>query len=126
MTTLIASAPVTVTAPITADQSVTAGLNVASSQIGNLIGGVLTSAFVSIGAPMLSMFAGTTTAHYAAGALFGLAGLGSLVTQVWSFFNHNSAITSNTVATINNLSALAAQASSELGGPQNPQGVATS
>ncbi len=121
MTTPITiSAPVTVTGQITAAQSVTAGLNVATTQIGNLVSGVLTSAFVTLGAPMLSLFAGTSTAHYAAGALFGLAGLGSLVTQVWSFLNHNSAVSSNTVATINNLTQLAGQAAAALGGPANP------
>lgn len=92
----------------------TAGVNVSTTAVVTTLSSALTSFAISVGAPLLAALQGTTTSHYIAGALFGIAGLGSLISNVWGFINHNSAASSNTLATISNLSQIAAQAASAI------------
>lgn len=119
MEPVMATAATTVpeSATLTPATSVTAGLNLSTSQVVNAMIGNLMSAVVTVGAPVLAAFSGTTTAHYVAGALFGLSGLGALITNTWGFLNHNSAVSSNTVSTVNQLSAIAGQVATVLNTP---------
>jgi GH24 family phage-related lysozyme (muramidase) len=87
----------------------TAGVNVSTTTVINTLIGNLTSAIITIGAPIFAMMQGSTTTHYIAGGLGFLAGLGSLITNSWNFISHNSAASSNTLQTISNLTQMAGQ-----------------
>ena len=97
------------TAAHTAPVAATAGVNVSTaSLVSNLIG-TLMSSIVTIGAPLLGIMQGTTTGQYIAAGLFGIAGLGGVITHVYQMVTNNSQASNNTIAAINAVSSGAAQ-----------------
>lgn len=87
----------------------TAGVNVSTGSLASNIFGTIFSTVVTIGAPLLGALQGTSTGQYVAAGLFGIAGLGSLVTHVYQMVTNNSNASNNTIATIQSVSNGAAQ-----------------
>lgn len=117
----IAPAPAPVQAPVAAAHAATAGLNVSTTSIVTHVTSGVMSTLIGVLAPMMAVMMGQTTAHYLIGGLFGLAGFISAGANAYSLVASNSAASQNTIATINNLSAIAQQAAIALGG--TPQGM---
>lgn len=102
-------APSTATASAPVQTVATAGVNISTSTLVSHLLGSASSLLVTIGAPVLAIAQGTTWGHWALGGLFGIAGLGSLVSQVFSMISGNTAASNNTLAVINQISSGAAQ-----------------